>query len=279
MFRTEGSDHTDRENRILAGYLATIGGYVNSAGFVLIGSFTSHVTGNVGRFANDLASEQWTAAGAALLMIVAFFVGAFVASMMIESHFFRRLGYAYSAALLTQASLLVAFTAISNIADTVHLRLKDMEALLLCAGMGMQNSLVSRLSGAVVRTTHLTGVTTDIGIEAARWFRWWRQSASEVVRIRLALGSNRASRPSVARIALLGSIVGGFTLGAVLGGVGAVTLPKEVMLPPTLAVVVASLYAFVSGRRGPVGREPSQTSEAAGVLPQERSGDDAGTSR
>ncbi len=270
MFRTEGSTHTDRENRLLAGYLATIGGYVNSAGFVLIGSFTSHVTGNVGRFANDLASEQWAAAGAALLMVVAFVGGAFVASMLVESHFFRRLGYAYSAALLTQASLLVVFTVISNIAYTDHARVKDMESLLLCAGMGMQNSLVSRLSGAVVRTTHLTGVTTDIGIEAARWFRWWRQSASEVVRIRLALGSNRASRPSVARIGLLGSIMGGFTVGAVLGGAGAVVLPKVVMLPPTFAVAVASLYALVSGRRGPSGREPSHTAEASAATPEAR---------
>ena len=40
--------------------------------------------------------------------------------------------------------------------------------------MGMQNSLVTRLSGAVVRTTHLTGVVTDLGIEAARWYRWHR---------------------------------------------------------------------------------------------------------
>lgn len=74
MFRTEGSDQTDRENRILAGYLATIGGYVKLCGL--------------------RASEQWAAAGAALLMVVAFLGGAFVASMLVESLFFRRLGYA-----------------------------------------------------------------------------------------------------------------------------------------------------------------------------------------
>ena len=38
-----------RLNRVLAGYLAFVGGFVNSVGFVLIGNFTSHVTGNIGR--------------------------------------------------------------------------------------------------------------------------------------------------------------------------------------------------------------------------------------
>jgi uncharacterized membrane protein YoaK (UPF0700 family) len=248
MFRIEGAGHTDRQNRLLAGYLATVGGYVNSAGFILVGSFTSHVTGNVGRFANDVASGQWGAGVAAAMMITAFFVGSFVASMMVESRVFRRLGYAYAVALLAQASLLMAFQAISNLAETEHPRLKDMESLLLCAGMGMQNSLVTRLSGAVVRTTHLTGVVTDIGIEMARWFRWWRGNLSSALHLRLALGANPPAKPVVAKMALLVSIAGGFSIGAVLGATGSAWFPRISMVPPCAAVVVAGLYAFASGR-------------------------------
>jgi uncharacterized membrane protein YoaK (UPF0700 family) len=81
----------------LAAYLAFVGGFVNSAGFVLIGSFTSHVTGNVGRLANDVASREWSPAGAAAAMIVAFFCGSFVASMIIESEAFGSAAYAYGA--------------------------------------------------------------------------------------------------------------------------------------------------------------------------------------
>lgn len=50
MFRHEGANRSHHHNQLLAGYLAMIAGFVNSAGFILIGSFTSHVTGNVGRF-------------------------------------------------------------------------------------------------------------------------------------------------------------------------------------------------------------------------------------
>src|ERR1700760_4073020 len=109
MFRHQGSARTERQNRLVAGYLAFLGGYVNTAGFVLIGTFTSHVTGNVGRFANDLASGQPAAAAAAVTMIVAFFAGAVLASMAIESDFFGRAQNAYAFALFTEAALLVLF--------------------------------------------------------------------------------------------------------------------------------------------------------------------------
>ena len=139
-------------------------------GFVLIGSFTSHVTGNVGRLANDLADGQYGAAVAVRPMFVAFLAGAFVASMAIESNVFGRTANAYGVALLGEAALLVLFTGISHLTPVAHPRAQDAEAALLCGAMGMQNSLVTRLSGAVVRTTHLTGVFTDLGIEGARWF-------------------------------------------------------------------------------------------------------------
>src|SRR6266568_4219998 len=122
MFRQ--TSRTDRQNRLLAGYLAFLGGFVNS-----------------------------------------FFIGAFLASMMIESNFWGTVSGAYAVALFSEAAILVMFTIASTLTVDAHPRLKDLEAALLCVAMGMQNSLVTRLSGAVVRTTHLTGVITDIGIE------------------------------------------------------------------------------------------------------------------
>ena len=178
MFRDAGSPRSDRENRVLAGYLAFVGGFVNSAGFVLIGTFTSHVTGLVGRAANDLAFGRIGASGAAASMVLAFCAGAFVASVIVESRWLGHASRAYAAVLATEGLLLVVFTALSLLTTEAHPRVQDAEAALLCAAMGVQNSLVTRLSGAVVRTTHLTGVVTDLGIEGARWFRYWRQEVS-----------------------------------------------------------------------------------------------------
>jgi uncharacterized membrane protein YoaK (UPF0700 family) len=249
MFRHQGHGRSDGQNRLLAGYLACIGGFVNSVGFVLIGSFTSHVTGNVGRFANDIASRQIDAAAAAFTMVLAFFAGAFVASMAIESNFFGRAPNAYGVALSAEALLLLLFMTVSNLTVAAHPRLKDMEAAILCMAMGMQNSLVTRLSGAVVRTTHLTGVITDLGIEGARWFRWWRGTLSETLRVKLAFGRNPPERPSEPKVALLATIAIAFTIGAMLGGVAGVTLHHAAVVFPSVALLVAAGYAFSTGRR------------------------------
>ena len=84
--------------------------------------------------------------------------------------------------------------------------------------MGMQNATITKISGAVVRTTHLTGVTTDLGLEGVAYCLWlwdrlrgrqW-QRAGRVLRV-----SQR--HPSLQRVALLASIFGSFLFGASIG--------------------------------------------------------------
>ena len=248
MFQHQGPSRSNHQNRVVAGYLALVGGFVNSAGFLLIGSFTSHVTGNVGRVANDLAALEFHAAAGALTMIVAFFAGAFAASMAIESDFFRKAPYAYSFALFCEGSLLVAFMLLSRLTTAEHPRVQDAEAAILCAAMGMQNSLVTRLSGAVVRTTHLTGVVTDLGIEAARWFRWWRGSLAARVHLRLSFGHKSPEKPSLVKLTLLATIAGSFMIGAVAGATIVVHLHHVTMLIPSIGIFACAAYAFASGR-------------------------------
>jgi uncharacterized membrane protein YoaK (UPF0700 family) len=262
MFRHQGPTRSERQNGLLAGYLALIGGFVNSAGFILIGSFTSHVTGNVGRLATDIVSRQLLAAGAAFTMIASFYVGAFVASMIIESNVFERTPTAYGVALLSEALLLALFSWVAGHQQTTHARMLDMQAVLLCAAMGVQNSLVTRLSGAVVRTTHLTGVVTDLGIETARWFRWWRGHLSTQLNRKLTTGHhNPRERPVVAKIRLHSVIVSAFTLGAILGAMAGSWLHQLSMLLPSAAVGIGACYAFANARNAPLrttNRPPSR---------------------
>jgi uncharacterized membrane protein YoaK (UPF0700 family) len=248
MFRHQGPGRTDRQNRLLAGYLAFFGGFVNLAGFVLIGTFTSHVTGGVGRLANDVASSDLDGAAGAVFLIVAFFTGALVVGMTLESDALARMPFAYGAALSGEAALLLLFTAAAAWAPAVHTRTRDVEAALLCVAMGMQNALVTRLSGAVVRTTHLTGVVTDLGIEVARWFRWWRVTLAKRLRVRLSFGRNSAERPPHVKIALLATIASAFTLGAIAGACTAVALGHAAMLVPAAGVAASAAYAFGTGR-------------------------------
>ncbi len=247
MFRQHGP-RPDRQNRILAGYLAFVGGFVNSAGFVLVGTFTSHVTGNVGHAAHAFVTGGGTAGLGAVAMIVAFFAGACVASVLVESTTLGHPSRAYAAALALEAALLGAVAASSASLVAMGPRASDAEALLLCAAMGMQNSLVTRLSGAVVRTTHLTGVVTDLGIEAARWFRYARGAAAARWRVTLVVGQNAVERPAVPKALLLLTIGGAFSAGAALGAASVVRWGRATMGLASLAVLLFAAYAAAFGR-------------------------------
>jgi uncharacterized membrane protein YoaK (UPF0700 family) len=168
--------------------------------------------------------------------------------MIVESNVFGRTSSAYGVAMLTEASALAAFLATCHLGVVTDPRHQDAKALLLCAAMGMQNSLVTRLSGAVVRTTHLTGVMTDLAIEAARWFRWWGGRASVALRVDLSFGRNPPQRPHSERTRLLLTIAGAFVFGAVLGAFGSASMGSDAMLSPIFAVLMGAGYALLSGR-------------------------------
>ncbi|MEJ7598981.1 MAG: YoaK family protein [Kofleriaceae bacterium] len=242
MFRHEGADRSHRHNQLLAGYLALIAGFVNSAGFILIGSFTSHVTGNVGRFADDVALGR-PAAVLAAFMVVAYFAGAFLASMALESNVLRRTSI-YGGLLLLEAALLASFAVLSYLMDTRNPLFRDIQGMLLCIAMGLQNSFVTRLSGAVVRTTHLTGAVTDLGIEGARWFRLWRIRIGDRARVRLVAGDAPAIQPHAPRTFLLLTILVTFILGSALGATLAMLLGQIAMLVPTVSLVAGGLLAM-----------------------------------
>ena len=238
MFSHTGPSRSAKLNGILAGYLALTAGFVNSSGFVLLGTFTSHVTGSLGRLANDLAAREWGAAALASVFVVAFFAGAFFASLLIEARRWRA-SRTYALALLIEALVLGSFVLIAVAGRFEHARALDAQAAQLCFAMGMQNSLVTTLSGAVVRTTHLTGVVTDLGIEAARW-HYWLLSQRKMT---------PTTRPSPARATLLLTILSAFTVGAVCGALFTAHRGPLAMLIPAVALLLAAGYAFAGKSR------------------------------
>lgn len=242
MLVSEGTHRTDRKNRWLAGQLALVAGFVNSSGFLLIGTFTSHVTGNVGRLSQDVVLHDGHAAVLALLMVIAFFVGALFASMAIEAGLLGR--RVYAALLLGEAGLLLGFFLVTRLFPSSSPRVHDAKALVLCAAMGLQNSLVTRLSGAVVRTTHLTGVITDLGIEAARWFRYSRARVAEASHLRLTVSPTPVVRPHAPKAYLLLTIVGCFLVGGLGGAALTLRIGSDALFVPIAGLAALGLWAL-----------------------------------
>ena len=131
-------------------------GFINAVTLAGIFAVTvSHVTGNLTRMAISVSENDFPTLILVASMVASFMFGSFIAGFMVGDNKFR-LGKTYGYALLLEASsLFLAF-----------LFLKKGSVLgELCASFacGLQNALTTSYSGAVIRTTHMTGICTDIG--------------------------------------------------------------------------------------------------------------------
>jgi uncharacterized membrane protein YoaK (UPF0700 family) len=166
-----------RQQARLAISLSWIGGYTNVVAFMVCGAVASHVTGNVthlGRFTVQGNVPEALFMG---FMFGAFLAGAVASATVMEIG--RRAGLAskFAPPLAIEAALL-ALLAIS-IHRHPHVQPSDAGMLYWLGGlaafaMGLQNATITKISGAVIRTTHLTGVTTDLGIESVQYLFWYR---------------------------------------------------------------------------------------------------------
>ncbi len=146
----------------LAWSLAGIAGALNAAGFLAAGLYTSNMTGNVSALANRLALADWRVAGTELTLVLTFVAGAMASALLIDAGRRRQVTRIYAFSILAEATLLTGLAC-------ADLLLPDAaRGAVLGYGfsflMGLQNALVTRISNARVRTTHVTGMLTDIGI-------------------------------------------------------------------------------------------------------------------
>jgi uncharacterized membrane protein YoaK (UPF0700 family) len=166
MLKHTGIHRTHIHNVRLAVLLSLTAGLVNAEGFLGFAVLTTNVTGHAAFFAEKASINDWSAAWVIALWMLSFLGGAFLSGAII-SVIGKNQRYSYLLPVLLAITILVA------IALAGHHYQDDETARRIFAGsllfaMGMQNALVTVVSGSVVRTTHLTGTFTDLGIELAR---------------------------------------------------------------------------------------------------------------
>jgi uncharacterized membrane protein YoaK (UPF0700 family) len=154
-------DRSFVRNTSLAFMLSLVAGAVNASGLLAAGAMTSHMTGNLTRIGEGMALGSVGAFEPAFYVMF-FLVGALTATLAMSALMKHGLDEPVPALLLIEAVLLAA-VGLAGWFATRPLLVTE----LLCLSMGWQNALITKISGAIVRTTHMTGTTTDLGIELA----------------------------------------------------------------------------------------------------------------
>ena len=147
----------------LAALLCLTAGFVNGAGFLAFSVLTTNVTGHVALFAEKISKGDFSSARVIGLWMILFLLGAFICSLLIGI-IGRNKRFAYVIPMLIEISVLI-FIAIYGYSFDNSLMKTELFAGSLLFAMGLQNAMVTMISGSVVRTTHLTGMFTDLGIE------------------------------------------------------------------------------------------------------------------
>lgn len=166
MLRHLGSKRTYGHNVKLAAMLSLTAGFVNAAGFLGFSVLTTNVTGHAALFAESIAMKEWQSARVIALWMFLFLAGAFVSSFIVSS-LGKDQRFSFVGPVLLETIIFVIVGLTGHNYDQ-SLVLKEVFAGSLLFSMGMQNALVTVISGSVVRTTHLTGTFTDLGIELAQ---------------------------------------------------------------------------------------------------------------
>lgn len=215
-------------DRDLGMSLAFVAGAANAGGFLAVNQYTSHMTGILSSMADDLALGRLQLALHALFALLCFVAGAATTAILINWARRRHLQSEFALSLVLEALLLLLFGLLgANVSARWGI---SMIVLVLCFIMGLQNAIITKISRAQIRTTHVTGLVTDIGIELGKACYFNRAVANEPI--------VQADRK---KLLLLLQLLGMFFLGGWLGALGFKHVGFTSTLP--LAMILLALGA------------------------------------
>lgn len=154
--------------------LAFQGGIINVGGFMAVHRFVSHVTGYFSMTGYWAANGDFTQGLGMLLVPCFYFFGILVSGWFIER---RRLRLEEPLYILVLGMMILNFIIIfslgraglfGNFGETFSLGRDYVLLFFLAYTCGLQNAVISSASGYAIRTTHMTGLITDLGIGIVR---------------------------------------------------------------------------------------------------------------
>lgn len=239
---------TSQVNVRLGVTLSFVAGATNAGGFLAVGQYTSHMTGIVSSVADNLVLGQMALALAGLMALVAFMGGAMTTAWMVNWALRRKLQSAYARPLLLEAVLLLVFGLFGAGINYFAVLFVPLTVLVLCFIMGLQNAVITKISNSEIRTTHITGLVTDLGIELGKM---------------LYINRLREATPVVAnrkKLKLNATLIGSFFVGGLLGALGFKSLGFITTLPLSIFLLVLVWRPVINDLRAWIDRQSGDRS-------------------
>ncbi len=200
MFSHTGKNRTLQHNLKIASLLSFVAGIVNVAGFLSVQRLTTNVTGHFAFFVDEVFKFNFWEGFIFFLYILFFFLGSFISNIIVEIVSKINDKLIYIIPIIIESIILFS---IAIFGQSLVDKNPNLLAFSLLFAMGMQNSLVTTISNATVRTTHLTGLFTDLGIELSQLFFYTKNEQ------KVKLFSSIKLRLTIISFFFLGGLLGG----------------------------------------------------------------------
>lgn len=239
QYHRSNNTHNEQARIFVAGLLAFIAGSVNVVGFLSTEWFTSHLSGAVTAASAAIHARHSELAIGYGALVLSFVCGSACAATLVAWSHARQLRNEFGLALLLEACLLLALGVCAERAVQIQFLFLPAMIFAMSFLMGMQNALISKLAHASVRTTHVTGMLTDVGIELGRL-------AKRMLAPRQHLPEAHAA--SLPRLGLLVMMPSLFFIGGLAGAIGFQHLGFWA-LEPLAAMLIAAAWAAHIGAK------------------------------
>jgi uncharacterized membrane protein YoaK (UPF0700 family) len=224
MFRHKGITRTLKHNLSIASLLSFVAGIVNVAGFMAVQRLTTNVTGHFSYLIEEVFRLELWKGFIYFLYIFFFFLGSFTSNFLVEWQSRKNRTSSFTFPILLESVILFVVAITGSLFINKN---PDLLAFSLLFAMGLQNSLVTKISNFTVRTTHLTGLFTDLGIELSQLFFYTQKEQKQKL---------------YASIKLRLIIISFFFLGGIIGGVFYSSIKLYVLGIAGVTLLVAVFY-------------------------------------
>lgn len=174
LYGNESISHYTKSNISVWMLMAFQAGILNIGGFMACHRFVSHVTGFATFFGYEVSQGNERAAWGMLIVPLFFLFGVMLSGQLVDIRlklhkkpkYYLAFGVVFSlTTIVLVGGLLGYFRKFGEPSNSIY----DYTLLiLLCLICGTQNGTVTTVSKSVIRTSHLTGITTDLGIGLVR---------------------------------------------------------------------------------------------------------------